>query len=717
MLQRPRYRRIGDMRSGWYLVSSMLAAASYGPSMEYSGSADCLLGEYLDVVYGAHDQGMIFVAIMWAVLLALFFGYGIGWRLIPSRQSAPFKSEGESESSSRSHQRPSHRLANSFSASLRHYLLPNTFLRSIFGRVTRLQVLILTILSMYLTIFTFVGYTYKTWVTPVKNMEGVYNTRTSLGPFSDRIGVLAYALLPLSVLLATRESLLSLLTGIPYQNFQPLHRWIGYIIFVQSAVHTIGWSVVEGRLYQPQPKVWNAWIRQLYMIWGTIAMVLLTIMLVMSFSCSVRLTGYEVFRKAHYLLAVVFLGACYGHWEQLGCFLIASLVVWFLDRIARLLRTFLLHYQYLPDGSGMRFQTAQAKVTYFPDETNGDVVRLDFVHNHAAWEVGQHFYLCFPECSFWQSHPFTPLSLPGLNKEGQQHTYVFRAKSGETRKMAEIAMRKCRDKASTEPPSKAKEISMLPSSLQSQPRTPTPTTSVVLQGPYGRGHVDELTQSPDINALLVAGGSGITFVLPVLYHLMTAPVPTGQGKDRKITLIWAVRRRQDIKWVQKELDILNAAAKRMNLTIRIFVTREDKQTKLANSAKPSCCGGDNIKDITDVEVQEKMQSSSSSSSGDDIQEIGNTSSSSSSPPRRLSIQQASPAETLDPEARHPDLAAIVTNFVASTVCGPTIVYASGPGGLIADLRDVVAQCSSGSKVWKGDERGDVRLVCDDRVEY
>lgn len=46
-----------------------------------------------------------------------------------------------------------------------------------------------------------------------------------------------------------------------------------------------------------------------------------------------------------------------------------------------------------------------------------------------------------------------------------------------------------------------------------------------------------------------------------------------------------------------------------------------------------------------------------------------------------------------------------------------MIYASGPGGMIADVRAAVACRNSPSMVWKGDERGVVELVCDDRLEW
>lgn len=226
---------------------------------------------YLDVVYHSHDLGMLYVGIIWASLLGLLFLWAIYNWSVPKRSAITgFFS----------------RTRCTLGAYRRQYLLPE-FARPIFGRTTSTQVLVLAMLVGYLTIFSFVGIVYNTWITPVKKMPGVYNTRTSLGPWADRVGVIAYALTPLSILLSSRESLLSLITGLPYQSFNFLHRWLGYVIVAQSVLHTIGWSIIEIRLYQPQPKVANDWIKQLYMIWGVVAMIFLFILFVLSTPVSI----------------------------------------------------------------------------------------------------------------------------------------------------------------------------------------------------------------------------------------------------------------------------------------------------------------------------------------------------------------------------------------------------------------------------------------------
>ena len=636
--------------------------------------------EYLDSVYHSHDLGMLYTFIMWAAIGGVLFIWGIGRHFIPLRQSHRYQTAGEHSAVA---QGGLYRLSRSIAATFRVYLQPDAS-RLLFGPVSRLQVLVLLILASYLTVFTFVGIVYKKWVTPVTDMPGVYNTRTGLGPWSDRIGVLAYALIPFSVLLSSRESVLSLITGIPYQHFNFLHRWLGYIIYIQSTLHTIGWTIVEGKLYQPQPSEWNGFIAQTYMVWGVVAMIFMSFLFFFSTPWAIRWTGYEFFHKAHYVVAMLFVGACWGHWAQLYCWLVASLVLWFVDRGVRLVRTGLLHYGYI-EGSvtKMGFQCAQAVIEVFPDAKNGDVVRLSFQHNHQPWKVGQHFYLCFPEISIWQSHPFTPSTLPTSGKALQPHTYIMRAKKGETRKLAEMAKAKVAE------------------------HSETVTTPVILTGPYGLSTVGSLQNGTDMNVLCVAGGSGITFVLPVLQRLLHEP-RTASSRDRKVELIWAVRRRSDLNWIRSELDTLRGASQPLKLTVRIFVTREDVvEATVSERKQPMDAPGKEA--IVKIEGGETSDTPDSASLSTEMEKDAGG--------RSFSIEHATYPAATSPEARHPDLNALLTDFISSTVRGPTCVYGSGPGGMISDLRSIVATCNAGSKVWNGDERYDVKFINDDRLEW
>tara|TARA_R110002060_G_scaffold40006_4_gene51239 strand:- start:374 stop:1438 length:1065 start_codon:yes stop_codon:yes gene_type:complete len=215
--------------------------------------------------------------------------------------------------------------------------------------------------------YRLVGIVYKTWITPVKNLAGVYNTRTGMGGFSDRIGAFAYALTPLSVFLSQRESILSLITGMPTQSFNFIHRWLGHIIFAQSMIHTIIWTIIEAKLYQPQPKVYTNFIKQTYMIWGIVAMGLLSFIWVFSFPRMIRLTGYEFFRKSHAIIALIYIGACWGHWNKLACWMIAALAIVFMDFGIRYIRTLLIHVGYMKSGGKTPFHPTLEHANLFQD--------------------------------------------------------------------------------------------------------------------------------------------------------------------------------------------------------------------------------------------------------------------------------------------------------------------------------------------------------------
>ncbi|KAF9885342.1 hypothetical protein FE257_012959 [Aspergillus nanangensis] len=626
---------------------------------------------YLDTVYHGHDISMMYSAIMWAVILGILLLCFIGHYCNPITRTmtARIKTANDTECPRRS-QSSIYRLTRMFDSIYHRHFLREA-LTPIFGHTTRFNLLLLAILIGYLTIFTFVGIVYKTWYSPVEGRPDLRTTRVGLGPWSDRIGILAYALTPLSVLLCTRESLLSLLTGIPYHHFNFLHRWLGWIIYIQSALHTLGWTVVEARLYQPQPATWNEFIGQQYIIWGIVAMIFLTFLVVFSTKWAIRWTGYEFFRKSHYIIAMLYVGACWGHWSKLACWMIASLAVWLLDRGVRLLRTLILHTgAHSSDTHAVwGLHVPKAQMTSFVSEEDGDVVRLDFKHDHRPWEIGQHFYLCFPELSVWQSHPMTPSSVPGITP--QSHTYIIRAKKGLTQSLAQIARQ--------------------PRLSSSEPAS----TSVVLSGPYGQSIVDnDLHCTDDINLLCIAGGTGVTFILPLLQAIvLTSLFPQRRSQ---VEFIWIIRRKENMAWISAEIDALRTvAASCPHFRIRVFVTRET-----ASDLPPLA--------LNEKEV-DLIKRTSSSSSLTSLEQP-------SAPQSPFAVHYLGAAATAE-GSTHPDVGACLTDFLSRTAQGPTRLFASGPTGLVSSLRTAVASANDPAKVWKGDERYDVQLVHDDRLEW
>ena len=611
----------------------------------------------MDEVYNGHDRGLIALGLFWGAFVATFFIWAIlrmsrnsngGAIRLPAADSSPQKRKKSFLT----------RLNLAVASHARRYLLPD-FFRPIFGRTTRLQVLILIIIATYFFIWSCVSMKYKVWVTPVKKHPGQFNTRSSIGSWANRVGLFAYALTPISILLSSRESILTLLTGVPYQKFYFLHRWLGYIIIIQSLIHTVLRFLIDFYFYSPQPATGDALLAEYWMIWGTVAFIITILLFFLSIPFIIRRTGYEFFRKAHYVLALIYMGACIAHWPQLQSFLIAGIVVWFLDRIARLVRTLLLNYKFLDDGS-MGFSATDAAIEIFNDPENGDVVRLQLAHPNAPFHPGQHYFLCFTEGNIWQSHPFIPMNAGTRDANGvTPHTYLFRARKGETKKIAELAGRKIVENSDG-------DIS----------------TPVILTGPYGPNALESLKD--ETNVICVAGGTGITYVLAILLGLPATS--TSYKPTRAIELVWVVRHKRDIEWVRPELEILQH---RLGLKVRIFTTRD-----VVSDHRTSNIAAEESKGAGEIASESKEISAASDQSSD----------------------VATSRELGAAGAGRPDLDELLKEFIESHWTGPTAVFSSGPGGMISDLRRCVAACNSGSMVWKGEERFDVSLECDDRAE-
>lgn len=204
------------------------------------------------------------------------------------------------------------------------------------------------------------GISYRTWITPVKISPGKFNTRTGLGGFSDRVGALAYALTPLSIHLSSRDSALSVLTGLPHTSFLFFHVWTGRIIFIQSFLHTLGWTIIEARLYQPQPAVYRDSMSQLYIIFGVVAMLLITVLYLGSLKRVVRRTGYQIFKLTHYVTAAFYLAACWIYWTGLACWIIVAIVLLTMDRGVPLIRLLLVHTGHLGTKNYVGFQDGKS---------------------------------------------------------------------------------------------------------------------------------------------------------------------------------------------------------------------------------------------------------------------------------------------------------------------------------------------------------------------
>ncbi|KAK3300562.1 ferric reductase like transmembrane component-domain-containing protein [Chaetomium fimeti] len=211
-----------------------------------------------------------------------------------------------------------------------------------------------------------------------------------------RTGNLGFALFPLVMLLAGRNNVLLWLTDWSHATYVLLHRWVARIFALQVLLH----SIVALVLYK-DTGAYPAEEKQLYWIWGAVATVAVSVMVLVS-GLPLRRWSYEIFLILHILLAVFVVVGCWYHVElrferMFGyeMWIYATCAVWFFDRLIRVLRVL---------KAGIR----RARVT----EIGDGFVRVDIEGVRWGTTPGQHAYVYFPTLNPlrpWENHPFSLL--------------------------------------------------------------------------------------------------------------------------------------------------------------------------------------------------------------------------------------------------------------------------------------------------------------------
>lgn len=103
-----------------------------------SGEGTC---EYLDSIYWMHDVSMTYTFVMWGVILGMLALWVVlrGWRMGGAHQRVGGVIDG---------------VCDWVNTAMRRWLLPDAPLQSIFGRVTRVQVVTLAVMLGYMLVFS-----------------------------------------------------------------------------------------------------------------------------------------------------------------------------------------------------------------------------------------------------------------------------------------------------------------------------------------------------------------------------------------------------------------------------------------------------------------------------------------------------------------------------------------------------------------------------------
>ncbi|PRP81419.1 ferric reductase-like transmembrane protein [Planoprotostelium fungivorum] len=313
----------------------------------------------------------------------------------------------------------------------------------------------------------------------------------------------------LVILPATRNSLLVVLTGIPFDKAIQFHRWLGRFTVAIASVHAI-YTFVDWR---------NSGLSK--NIFGLVAWICLLVIFVSSFE-PLRRRFFEVFYTIHFSFLAFFVLACL-HNSKFIPFGISAAILWGMDRMIRMIY-------------GFAFQ--RVSTTTIKDEQEG-LVQFKFKKNAIArglgvYSTGQYVFVNFPSVSLFQWHPFS-LTSSSDSVDGEIHV---RSLGGFTQDLVAAARS-------------------------------NPKMMIRVDGPYGYLNAN-LRRYPVI--ILFAGGIGITPVISILRDLFESS-KSDASVVKAVYVFWSVKSEKHYQWFSEEISAIQSAASGVDLSLNIFVTQ------------------------------------------------------------------------------------------------------------------------------------------------
>jgi predicted ferric reductase len=378
-----------------------------------------------------------------------------------------------------------------------------------------------------------------------------------------RTGFIAICQLPLVFLLAGRQNIIGFLASMSYARLNWFHRWIARTLWLTATIHMGFWFRNWGRYDYITYQLKNDPLTKR----GFAAWCILTFIVLASLA-PIRRLSYEVFVLQHLLTFVGFIVAVWMHapnevkvwvWIPIG------LLVF--DRVARYAcgayaNLSIFHRK----SSESALWTHSATFTALP----GNVTKVTINDPGIHWRPGQHAFLTCHSIVPLQSHPFTIASIPEDNKM----EFFIRAENGGTRRFFRYA---------------SKDM-VLGTEATRNARART----VFVEGPYGT--IRSLRQFDSV--VLVAGGMGATFAMPLLRDIASAWKKESLGEKQRtsahvrrltatqrIRFVWVIKSRSQLSLFEHRLQSVLADVEECRraqpgfnkeIDISIYITCDEK---------------------------------------------------------------------------------------------------------------------------------------------
>ena len=343
----------------------------------------------------------------------------------------------------------------------------------------------------------------------------------------------------------------------------------------------------------------------------------------------VRDYSYRLFFIIHVVLSITLLPVLYFHVAHLRAYILEAAAVYILLIAQR----------------NVSQRSLPATLTILPSKNSSSLLSITIPTAPkllSAYKPGQHIYLSLPNLSQKLAlNPFTVASLPAQDNEIR---LLIRPLSGTTSLLSDLAL-----------------------SSKGQP------AALLVEGPYGSStYFPDLLKDHD-RILLVAGGVGATFTLPI-YRDLLRKLSRDPREEERVKFVWAVRSAQDAEWgiqtLQSDHDGTVPAS--LELYVSNSPHAHDHQSSTEANSKNS------------IELQERENLLSSSTDA---------------PPTALSGANV--------RKGRPDLKTVVDDVFSAGAGEKVAVLVCGPKGMGRSLRKEVGRwVRRGREVWwHGEEFG------------
>ncbi|GAA5910102.1 hypothetical protein JCM8208_000956 [Rhodotorula glutinis] len=423
----------------------------------------------------------------------------------------------------------------------------------------------------------------------------------------NRFGFLAIACIPPVFVLSAKNGPASWLLGRGWTAVNFLHRWLGRAIVLLVLPHFYFWTIQYSGAAQ------TAFLAGEKERRGIVALAFL-LLLTLSSLPPMRRFSYPVFFVLHYVGLVGFLVFLHRHTVYARAYSTWPVVaIYALDILGRLL--------------SLRIRVAEC------DALESGMTRVALPGLSAGWRGGQHlsvrlFFVPPPlehapgtsrtrrivhyaahalRCAVrpFEAHPLSIASAPaGLAADEGERGVELYARSCGPRTWSDDLHRHVAASAAFGAAARARaRARTVRGSAQQQQGEQVQRSAPVrmlclVEGPYGglpaySSPVGLLEETESL--VLVAGGSGMSFVLGVLDELVGRRLHAeGGARGGRVDVVWVVRQRAHVAWFAERLRAVLAAAEGspLRVVLKVYVTCDDALTtaidaQAASTSSPS----------------------------------------------------------------------------------------------------------------------------------